>query len=51
VSVGTGHDTSAFAVQTLRRWWDTIGRHRYPAADRLLICVGGGGSNGSQVRV
>jgi hypothetical protein len=50
VSVGTDHDTSAFAVQTLRRWWDTMGRHRYPAADRLLICADGGGSNGSRVR-
>ena len=50
VSVGTDHDTSAFAVQTLRRWWDTIGKGRYPAADRLLICADGGGSNGSRVR-
>lgn len=50
VSVGTDHDTSAFAVQTLRSWWDTIGRARYPAADRLLICADGGGSNGSRVR-
>ncbi|MGH8574596.1 MAG: ISAzo13 family transposase, partial [Gammaproteobacteria bacterium] len=50
VSVGTDHDTSAFAVQTLRRWWDTIGAHRYPTADRLLICADGGGSNGSRVR-
>jgi hypothetical protein len=37
VSVGTDHDTSAFAVQTLRRWWDTIGKkplpQRRPAAD------------------
>ena len=38
VSVGTDHDTSAFAVATLRRWWDTIGRRRYPHADRPLIC-------------
>jgi len=50
VSVGTDHDTSAFAVQTLRRWWDTIGKGRYPAADRLLICADGGGSNGYRVR-
>ena len=50
VSVGTDHDTSAFAVQTLRRWWDTIGSARYPDADRLLICADGGGSNGSRVR-
>ena len=50
VSVGTDHDTSAFAVATLRTWWDTIGQHRYPGADRLLICADGGGSNGSRVR-
>jgi len=34
VSVGTDHDTSAFAVATLRTWWDTMGRARYPGADR-----------------
>ncbi len=52
VSVGTDHDTSAFAVATLRTWWDTIGRSQYPNADRLLICAdgGGGGSNGHRVR-
>ncbi len=50
VSVGTDHDTSAFAVATLRRWWDTIGRHRYPHADRLQICADGGGSNGYRIR-
>ena len=50
VTVGTDHDTSAFAVATLRDWWDTIGRARYPDADRLLICADGGGSNGSRVR-
>jgi len=50
VSVGTDHDTSAFAVATLRSWWDTIGIARYPHADRLLICADGGGSNGSRVR-
>ena len=50
VSVGTDHDTSAFAVATLRSWWDTIGKARYPNADRLLICADGGGSNGCRVR-
>jgi len=50
VSVSTDHDTSAFAVATLRSWWDTIGKARYPHADRLLICADGGGSNGSRVR-
>src|SRR5450759_2120357 len=50
VSVGTDHDTSAFAVATLRTWWDTIGRARYPGASRLLVCADGGGSNRSRVR-
>jgi hypothetical protein len=50
VSVGTDHDTSAFAVATLRTWWDTIGKARYPTAGRLLICADGGGSNGYRVR-
>jgi Rhodopirellula transposase DDE domain len=49
VSAGVDLDTSAFAVQTLRTWWDTVGRSRYPAADRLLICADGGGSNGYRV--
>ena len=50
VAVGTDHDTAAFAVATLRRWWDTIGRRRYPHAEKLLICADGGGSNGYRVR-
>jgi len=50
VSVGNDHETSAFAVATLRSWWDTVGKARYPNADRLLICADGGGSNGSRVR-
>jgi len=50
VTVGTDHDTSAFAVATLRSWWETIGSVRYPAADRLLICADSGGSNGNRIR-
>ena len=50
VSVGTDHDTSAFAVQTLRNWWETSGKAHYPAARRLLICADGGGSNGYRIR-
>ncbi len=50
VSVGVDHDTSAFAVATLRTWWDTVGKSRYPSASRLLICADGGGSNGHRVR-
>ena len=50
VTVGTDHDTSAFAVATLRSWWQTIGSLRYPDADRLLICADSGGSNGNRIR-
>jgi len=50
VSVGTDHDTSAFAVATLRSWWQRIGSVRYPDADWLLICADSGGSNGNRVR-
>lgn len=50
VSVGVDHDTSAFAVGTLRRWWETIGKDRYPDAERLLVCADGGGSNGYRIR-
>ncbi len=51
VSVGIDHDTAAFAVATIRRWWLGAGRARYPAARRLLITADGGGSNGSRVRL
>lgn len=51
VSVGVDHETSTFAVETLRRWWGTVGRPAYPNADRLLICADGGGSNSSRARL
>jgi len=51
VSVGVNHDTAAFAVQTIRRWWAEIGSARYPDATRLVITADGGGSNGSRVRL
>jgi hypothetical protein len=51
VSVGIDHDTAAFAVATIRRWWEQRGRLRYPAATRLLITADGGGSNGSRTRL
>src|SRR6202166_371363 len=51
VSVGMNHDTSAFAVQTIRRWWQDIGCKRYPDTKRLTITCDGGGSNGSRVRL
>jgi len=50
VSVGTSHDTPAFAVATIRAWWNTVGRAAYPDATRLMITADGGGSNGYRVR-
>ena len=50
VSVGCDHDTAAFAVATLRRWWQQAGRTLYPNADRLLVCADAGGSNGYRLR-
>ena len=50
VSVGSDHDTAAFAVASLRRWWETMGKALYPTADRLLVTADAGGSNGYRVR-
>ena len=50
VSVGTDHDTAAFAVNTIRSWWQTAGRVAYPDATRLLVTADGGGSNGYRLR-
>ena len=50
VNVGTDHDTSQFAVETIRRWWTTVGKDTYTDAGRLLICADGGGSNGYRTR-
>jgi hypothetical protein len=44
VLVGTSHDTPAFTVAALRRWWLDVGRRRYPGARRLLIQADGGGA-------
>jgi hypothetical protein len=51
VSVGIDHDTASFAVNSIRRWLDVMGRERYPAANTLMITADGGGSNGSRVRL
>ncbi len=47
VNLGIDHDTACFAVHSIRRWWQEIGRPRYPKARRLLITADCGGSNGS----
>lgn len=50
VNVGMTHDTSEFAVNSILKWWDHMGKHHYGEAKKLLICADGGGSNGSKVR-
>jgi hypothetical protein len=51
VSVGVDADTAAFAVESIRRWWQRLGQARYPAARRLVITADCGGSNGARVRL
>ena len=51
VSVGTDHDTAAFAVESIRRWWMTMGAPLYPDATRLLVTADCGGSNGYRTRL
>jgi Rhodopirellula transposase DDE domain len=51
VSVGIDADTAAFAVESIRRWWDKFGRPRYPHATCLTITADCGGSNGVQVKL
>jgi len=51
VSVGIDHDTAEFAVETIRRWWQSMGRPVYPKARRLLITADAGGSNGPRLRL
>jgi hypothetical protein len=51
VSVGQDHDTAAFAVASIRTWWQQMGREAYPEATELLITADGGGSNSSRCRL
>ena len=51
VNVGIDHDTAEFAVESIRKWWNHMGRKRYPDANRLMITADGGGSNGSRVKL
>jgi transposase len=50
VSVGTDHDTAAFAVESIRRWWNAAGQAVYPGARRLLVTADAGGSNSYRTR-
>lgn len=51
VTVGTDHDTSEFAIDTIWNWWKSMGRRSYPQALELLILADSGGSNGSRSRL
>ena len=51
VSVGVTNDTSAFAVNSIRAWWQHLGQKRYPNAKTLTITADGGGSNSSRTRL
>jgi hypothetical protein len=51
VNVGTDHDTSEFAVESIGKWWEKMGAFRYPEAGHLLITADCGGSNGYRVRL
>ena len=51
VSVGTHHDTPAFAVAAIRQWWTRMGQSTYPAASELLITADSGGSNSARARL
>ncbi len=51
VNVGITHDTAAFAVESVRRWWERLGQAVYPAATALLITADAGGSNGPRNRL
>ena len=51
VSLGVSNDTAQFAVNSIRRWLDLMGRERYPGMKQMMITADGGGSNGSRVRL
>jgi len=51
VNVGVDRDTAVFAVESIRRWWNTMGKEHYSQATALIITADGGGSNGSRIRL
>jgi hypothetical protein len=51
VNLGTSRDTGEFAVESISRWWDIVGKHSFPRAEKLLITCDCGGSNGYRVRL
>lgn len=51
VNVGIDHDTAAFSVESIKRWWENYGQEEYPNAKSIMITADGGGSNGAKNRL
>ena len=51
VNVGTSHDTSEFAVESISRWWESVGKHTFSDSKKIYITCDSGGSNGYRVRM
>lgn len=51
VNVGINHDTGEFAVASIKRWWEHLGKSRYPKTQKILITADAGGSNGYRLRL
>lgn len=51
VNVGISHNTSEFAVESIRKWWKNIGKRNYPNAAELMICADSGGSNANRSKL
>jgi len=51
VNLGVSHDTSEFAVESISRWWETVGKHTFPHQKKIYITADSGGSNGCRVRM
>ncbi len=49
--LGMDHETAEFAVESIRRWWQNVGKQLYPSSQKLLIIADGGGSNGARNRL
>ena len=50
INLGVDHDTSEFAVESIWRWWNTLGKYTFPNANQIYINCDGGGSNGATRR-
>ena len=51
VNLGTSHDTAEFAVESISRWWETVGKNTFPNKKRLMITCDCGGSNGYRLHL